>query len=232
MVGGEQLAKILLIEDNDALAGFLKVALEGARYEVDWVSTGTEGLYWLQHEQYSVAIVDWELPGMSGIDVCKTFRGSGGETPILMLTGKDKTEDLVEGFDAGADDYISKPFEMPELQARLKNLLRRKPTEHSDIIVVAGIELRSGSGEVLIGNQPVKLTRKEFNILELLMRNPGHPFTVDAIMQRVWPSDSEASPEGVRSHITRLRQRIAAVSEECANTIEAVYGMGYRIKVR
>lgn len=226
------MAKILLVEDNESLASMLKTALEGAKYEVDWVASGTEGLYWLQHEHYSVAILDWQLPGTTGIDICRTFRSQGGTTPILMLTGKDKTEDLVEGFDAGADDYIAKPFEMGELQARLKNLLRRNPSTHSDSLLVAGIELRPGSGEVLIGDKQVKLTRKEFNILELLMRNPGHPFTVDAIMQRVWPSDSDASPEGVRSHITRLRQRIAAASEENANTIEAVYGMGYRIKNR
>lgn len=226
------MAKILLIEDNEALGGFVKTALESAKYDVDWVTTGTEGLYWLKNEPYAAAILDWQLPEISGIQICKQFRETGGTTPILMLTGKDKTEDLVEGFDAGADDYMSKPFEMGELHARLKNLIRRQPQAHSDVLTVGGIELRPGCGEVLIGDKPVKLTRKEFNILELLMRNPGHPFTVDAIMQRVWPSDSEASPEGVRSHITRLRQRLAAVSEESASAIEAVYGMGYRIKVR
>lgn len=227
------MAKILLIEDDEALAGILRTSLEGWKYEVDHVSTGTDGLYWLQNEQYAVAIVDWQLPGLSGVEICKAFRTGGGSIPILMLTGKDKTKDLVQGFDAGADDYMSKPFDMAELQARLKNLIKRKSSvEREESIHVGLMELRPGSGEVLVDGKTIKLTRKEFNILELLMRNPGHPFTVENIMQRVWPADSEASPEGVRSHITRLRQRIASVSEEAASSIDAVYGMGYRIKVK
>lgn len=223
--------KLLLVEDDVMLAKIVKASLESAKHHVDLTENGTEGFDWLKHEHYDTAIIDWELPGLKGTEICRQFRSCGGTTPILMITGKDKTKDLVEGLDSGADDFIAKPFELEELHARLRSLLRRSP--HLDTVVVlkyGQIELNATTGNVTVSGQQINLTRKEFAILELLLRHPGSVFDGNAIMERVWPSDSDTSPEIIRCHITRLRRRLAEASATAGESIRSVYGMGYKLE--
>lgn len=224
------MAKILLIEDDLALAEFLRQSLEGKLHEVDHVCDGSTGLSWLQHEHYAAAIVDWQLPGLSGPEICRKFRQLGGATPILMITGKDTDPDVVDGLDAGADDYLPKPFDLSVMHARLKALLRSPAPVASEILQVGTIELNPSSGLVRAGGNAVKLTRREFNILELFMRNPDHLFSAETIVERVWPSDSESSPETVRSHINRLRKNLSLASPDSGDCIESVYGLGYKMR--
>lgn len=226
---GGFMAKILLIEDDLALAGFLRESLENKMHEVDHVADGSEGLLWLRHSKYAAAIVDWQLPGLNGREICRQFRSQGGTTPIIMLTAKNDTPDVVDGLEAGADDYLTKPFQMPELHARLNSLLRRSPTINSRQIKVGDLELDLDTGILRVGTNctPI-LTRKEVGILELLMRNPERPFSADAILEHVWSTESVSGTETVRTHVNRLRKHLSAISPDLAEVIESIYGIGYR----
>lgn len=199
--------KLLLIEDDLLLARVIKSSLEILKYHVDLTENGKVGYDWLSTEHYDAAIVDWQLPGMNGPAICTEFRRRGGSTPILMITGKDKTRDLVEGLESGADDFISKPFDLEEMHARLKSLLRRGPQFEESLIRHGDIELNTAKRTVTVAGQSIVLNRKELAILELLMSHPGVVFNGTAILAKVWPSDSQSSPEVIRCHITRLRTR-------------------------
>ncbi|MBX9671151.1 MAG: response regulator transcription factor [Candidatus Obscuribacterales bacterium] len=223
------MAKLILIEDDLILAHVVKSSLEADKHHVDHTASGDEGFAWLKGEHYDAAIVDWQLPGMNGPDICREFRKGGGSSPILMITGKDKTKDLVEGLESGADDFISKPFALEEMHARLRSLLRRHPVFEDTVLRVGDIEIDTGGGTVKVAGQSVSLPRKELAILELLMRHPGHVFSGNAIMERVWPSDSDSSPEIIRCHITRLRSRLGDASKTASESLKSVYGLGYKI---
>ncbi|MBX9671762.1 MAG: response regulator transcription factor [Candidatus Obscuribacterales bacterium] len=224
------MSKILIIEDDLALAEFVKDFLEAKLHEVDHVADGLEGLAWLQQKPYAAAIIDWQLPGLSGIEICQKFRKGGGKAPIIMLTAKKGSPDVVDGLSAGADDYVTKPFEISVLYARLQSVLRRAPSFDSRTLIFNDIELDLDGGVFRIGEATKKLTRKELGILELLMRNPGRVFSADAILEHVWSTDSETGPETVRTHINHLRKSLAAASPTCGDIIESVYGLGYRLK--
>ncbi len=222
------MAKILLIEDDREFAKLVVEAL--SRYDIDHVSDGQEGLSWLKQCQYEGAIIDWQLPSMDGIEVCRRFREDGGTTPILMLTGKIRGNDQITGLDAGADDYLCKPFDSAILQARLRALLRRSPELKTEVISSGQILLDTQKQAVTVSQRPVRLTKREFAILELLMRANGEPIDSNTILERVWPSDSEVSPENVRCHITRIRTQIGKLSKEAAESIQSIYGVGYLVK--
>ncbi len=224
------MAKLILVEDDLILANVLRLSLETERHHVDHTANGAIGYEWLSNEYYDAAIVDWQLPDKSGVEICRDLRRAGKETAILMITGKDKVKDLVEGLDSGADDFISKPFELQELHARLRSLLRRQPLFEQAVLKVGEIELDTTSGTAHIAGHKVSLPRKELAILELLMRHPGHVFSGNAIMERVWPSDSESSPEIIRCHVSRLRNKLNEASKSAGEQVRAVYGMGYKIE--
>jgi DNA-binding response OmpR family regulator len=224
------MAKILLIEDDAVLAAHLKDALSKYKHHVDHVADGNDGLYWLTSQPYSVVIVDWNLPGIDGTEICKRYRQKGGTTPILMLTGRNTDSEIVVGLDAGADDYLPKPFTLDVLKARLRALLRRQPSIEPNRIVNGELELDLVTSEAFINGQLVKLTRKEYAILELLVKEEGKFLTVEAMLDRIWPSGTEVSPEVIRSHINRLKNRLAALSPTAAEMIKTSYGMGYRIQ--
>ncbi len=225
------MAKLLLIEDDLIFAHLVKSSLESESHHVDHTADGDYGLKLLKIEQYDAAIIDWQLPGKCGPEICSEFRRGGGLTPVLMITGKKKTADLVEGLDSGADDFISKPLQLAELHARLRCLLRRPQTYEASVLSVGAIELNLSTGAVAVAGEKVTLTRKELAILELLMRHPGQTFSGSAIMERVWPSDSDSSPDNIRCHMTRLRSRIAEISKEASESLKSVYGLGYKIEV-
>ncbi len=221
------MSRILIIEDNKELADTVHDFLKRRNFAVDLVHDGAEGLYWLKHQELAAAIIDWELPNLSGINICTQYRNAGGKTPILMLTGHSAIEDRIEGLDAGADDYLSKPFDPLELWARLRALLRRAPNYQSEVIVSGDIELNTGTTRVKRCKNVVRLSKTEYTILEMLMKNPGRVFSSGDLIDRVWGADEEVTELTVRTHIARLRSKL--VEAACGNPapVKTVYGRGY-----
>lgn len=221
------MAKILLVEDDKNLAYLLKMQLEQSRHLVDVAGRGLDALAQLRSNTYEIVILDWMLPDASGIDVCREYRALGGRCPILMLTAKGTVEDKASGLNAGADDYMVKPFHPTELDARVNALLRRPPTFTGKKLKVRDIELDTAAGTVLKDGVEIELTAKEFSLLELLMRYPNQSFSLEAILDRVWDSDSSASIDSVRTHMKTLRKKLGDSDE--AGYIKTKRGQGYRI---
>lgn len=223
------MAKILLVEDDDSLAFLLKMQLEQSRHLIDVARRGLDALSQLRgNSSYELVILDWMLPDIAGVDVCKQYRSSGGRTPVLMLTAKGTVEDKATGLNAGADDYLVKPFHPTELDARVNALLRRPATYAGKKLTVRDIELDTASGTVTRAGNEIELTAKEFSLLELLMRYPGQSFSLEAILDRVWDSDSAASIDTVRTHMKTLRKKIGD-NNETDGVIRTKRGQGYRI---
>jgi DNA-binding response OmpR family regulator len=222
------MAKILIVEDDKPLCELIVDWLTGEKHTPDAVHKGNEGLDRLKFYSYDVVILDWELPGLSGPEVCKQFRDGGGRTPILMLTGKKEIEDKTTGLDAGADDYLTKPFHMLELSARLRALLRRSSSDASRTLLTAGhISLDPVSRQVLSNGAEITLQPKEYSLLEFLLRHPNQPFSAEAILDRVWSSESDAAPDTVRLHIMRLRNKIDVEGKE--SMVRTIHRVGYML---
>jgi two-component system, OmpR family, manganese sensing response regulator len=222
------MAKILIVEDEVDLSEPVRVYLEGEHHLVEVVGDGQEAMERLRFYKYDVIILDWMLPGLSGIDVCKSFRASGGTTPILMLTSRKQTQDKIVGLDSGVDDYLAKPFEVQEVSARIRALLRRPQHMNNNTLTARNIVLEPGSFKVTRATTDVPLLPKEFALLEFLMRHPGQVFSPEALLDRVWSSESEASPETIRTYIKRLRQKID--TEGQPSLISTVHGVGYKLE--
>ena len=220
--------KILLVEDNEEYSAFVKELLLGERYMVDLVEDGETALQQLRVMQYDLLILDWQLPKVSGIEICKQYRASGGKAPVIMLTGKMSDVDKETGLDAGADDYLTKPFSMKELLARLRALLRRVSMQAESKLVMHEIELDAEQFIVTKGGVEIPLLPKEFALLEFFLRNPDRVFSSDALLQRIWDTDSEASTNALRSAMRRLRQKLGEDGDN--SIIENIHGVGYRLR--
>jgi OmpR-family two-component system manganese-sensing response regulator len=212
---------LLLVEDDAPLLDVILAEL-GEKYTVDTASNGQLGAELLNNNVYDLVVLDWNLPGMSGVDICRKYRSNGGTALILMLTGKKALTDKVAGLDAGADDYLTKPFHLAEFSAKLQALLRR-PSRGQDKLAVGPVVLEPNKFRVTLNNTEVRLVRKEFAILELLMRYAGRVFTVEEIIARVWTIDETPSLEVVRSHIMNLRKKL-----DHFNIVQTVHGVGYK----
>ena len=225
--------KILLIEDEPDLGALIQTSLAHHQYVVDWAQDGKTGWEYLTNDRstYSLAIIDWMLPKMSGIEICRRLRAEKYTLPILMLTARDRMEDKITGLDAGADDYLIKPFGMEELLARLRALQRRVPTFQPDRLQLGNLRLDYGNNAIVITNpigkeQSVSLTAKEFQLSEYLMQHPDLTLTHDQIRNRIWALDSESASNVVAAQIRLLRKKLAEFGGEEA--IETVRGFGYR----
>jgi len=221
------MAKILLVEDDSNLAFLVKMQLEQGRHMVDHVDAGIAALSQLKMSSYELVILDWMLPDLSGVDVCRQYRGTGGRTPILMLTARGAIEDKAAGLNAGCDDYLVKPFHPVELNARVQALLRRPQSYAGKVLSVRDVELDTETARVFRAGQEIDLTAKEFALLELLMRYPNQSFTLETILSRVWQSDSNASVDTVRTHMKTLRRKLGDTDE--TGIIRTKRGAGYRI---
>jgi DNA-binding response OmpR family regulator len=226
--------KILLIEDEPDLGALIQTSLSHHQYVVDWAQDGKTGWEYLTENRstYSLAIIDWMLPKMTGIEICQRLRAGKYTLPILMLTARDRMEDKITGLDAGADDYLVKPFGMEELLARLRALQRRVPTFQPDRLQLGNLRLDYGNNAIVITNptgteQSVNLTAKEFQLLEYLMQHPDLTLTHDQIRNRIWALDSESASNVVAAQIRLLRKKLAEFG--CDNAIETVRGFGYRL---
>lgn len=219
--------RILLVEDNRRLNTSLKMSLTEDGYAVDSAFDGIEGEELASITPYDAIILDIMLPRKDGIEVCRELRNQRVRTPILMLTARDAIEDRVEGLDSGADDYLVKPFALPELRARLRALLRRNTPEKSGTIQVADLVLDPATHQVERGGQGIELTSKEYALLEYFMRNPNRLITREMAEEHVWDYDFEGSSNVIDVYIRRLRRKVDDPFE--MKLLETVRGAGYRL---
>lgn len=221
------MAKILVVDDDLQICEKVREWLESQHHMVEVAHDGVDAAELLRSAEYELIILDWDLPGKSGIDILSDARGQGCMTPILMLTGKDELADIERGLHGGADDYLIKPFAMRELAARVVALTRRATKTYESRLRAGVVELDVQAHKVFVEGEEVKLQPQEFALLEFLMRNRSHVFSVEALMQRVWASDTEASPDTVRVCITRLRSKISSPGKP--SVIKTVHRLGYQI---
>lgn len=219
------MAKILIVEDDMDIAEMIEDCLEREHHQVEKVHTGSDGLDRLKCYVYDVVILDINLPNMTGLEVLKEFRGKGGSTPVLMLTGKNTVGDKELGLDTGADDYLTKPFDARELSARIRALLRRIGVIPSNKLSVRNLVLDPVNYKVTRDQKVVELLPREFSLLEFFMRHPDQVFSVEALLDRVWTADSEASPDAVRVCIQRLRKKLDKDND--SSFIKTVHRVGY-----
>ncbi len=218
--------RLLLVEDEENLAHALKDVLTAAGHVTDVVYRGDNGWDLAQIVAYDLLILDWMLPGLSGVELCRRLRHSGKSTPVLMLTAKDLSLDKVQGLDAGADDYMIKPFDTAELLARVRALLRR-PTSFQDQVVEAdGVRLDLQTMTAYREGKTIALNRKEFQLLEYFLTHPGQALTRDQIIERLWEIGEEPESNVVAAQVRLLRQKIDQGFSK--PLIHTVYGIGYR----
>jgi two-component system, OmpR family, manganese sensing response regulator len=219
--------KLLLVEDEPEIAESIVDALESAGHIVEWVPTKSEGSELLFVYNYDLIVLDWNLGSESGLDLCSEYRSKGGHTPILMLTGKSSVADKVAGLEHGADDYLAKPFDVSELNARVNALLRRP--KNSYVTEKSGdLEIDARRGVVTRKGEEIPMRNLELAVLSFLMRHPDQHFTSNDLLNRVWSGESESSEEAVRKTINRIRQKI---DTEDASYIANVKNLGYRIRI-
>lgn len=222
------MAKILLIEDNHHTAESVEDALMLDGHEVEVAECGQSGILLIATSNFELAIVDWDLPKVTGTDIIKQYRDQGGSMPVLMLTGKDAVDERVEGLESGADDYLPKPFSIHELQARVRALLRRPAAIIPDTIIAGAIALDVKNRTVTKNGSKIELLPMEMALLDFLMRRKGQTFTPTDLLNQVWNSESESTEGAVRKTITRLRKKIDSDGEE--SLIKSVRGVGYSIE--
>lgn len=223
------MAKILLVEDDMGLSRMVRDWLTFEHHLVETADNGRDGLDKLQFYQYDLVILDWELPEISGIELCKEFRSRGGSTPVLMLTGKGTIGDKESGFEAGADDYLTKPFHMKELSMRLRALLRRSSSSlQSDTLKFRDLTLEPSSHRLTRDGKDLQLLPKEFALLEFLMRHPNQVFSAEALLSRVWASETDTTVDAVSTCIKRLRKKVDV--EGKSSVIKTVHGVGYKLE--
>lgn len=223
--------RLLLIEDDVALGEGIHQALVREGYTVDWLQDGSSALHALLSETFDVVVLDLGLPRMDGLEVLRRLRDSGSNLPVLILTARDATEDRIAGLDAGADDYLVKPFEFPELLARVRTLLRR--SEHiplPDVLRVADLELDPRRHRAYRGSRRIDLTTKEFALLHVLMRQAGEVMTRTQIISLVWDMNFDCDTNVVEVSISRLRGKVDDQSE--VKLIHTIHGVGYVLEAR
>lgn len=222
--------KLLLAEDDETLGELIVHLLKkkGAK-TVDWVTEGQEAYDFARASFYDVVILDWMMPNGDGVSICKKLRQDGYGGAVIMLTAKDSLSDRVEGLDAGADDYLVKPFEIEELWARLRALGRRTFSPLLDEVVeIAGLKISRTSHSVRKGSREINLTPREFQLLDMLVQNRGTVLTRELIFDRIWGYDTDVSMKTIDATVKLLRKKID--SEEDDSLIETIRGVGYRIE--
>jgi DNA-binding response OmpR family regulator len=219
---------ILVVEDEEALNTLLRKALQEQSYAVDSATDGLEALDWALLNPYDLIVLDINLPGMDGIQVCRELRRKKVATPILMLTARDSIQDRVIGLDSGADDYLTKPFAQEELLARVRSLLRRDSAVKDPVLRCADLELDTNSREVRRAGQSIRLTSKEYAVLAYLMRHPNRVLSRDMIAEHVWDYEFDGISNIVDVYIRYLRRKLDDQFEP--KLIETIRGAGYRIR--
>ena len=220
---------LLLVEDDARLGKLIRLMLEDAGYQITWSLRGDEALALASDPAYDLAIVDWMLPGLSGVDLCRQLRQDGWSKPILMLTAKDAVCDRVTGLDAGADDYLTKPFEFEELHARLRALARRGSIPlQEEKVHFAGFCLDRTARQLTREDRQLSLSPREFRLLGLLVRNRGKVVPREVLLDRVWGLEEDVSDNNLDAHIRLLRKKLE--TETGDSPIKTIRGLGYRVE--
>jgi two-component system response regulator MprA len=219
--------RVLVIEDDEQILKFLKRGLAYEGYEVDTAMDGPSGLAIARDKPPDLVVLDLMLPGMDGLEVCRRLR-AGGPVPILILTAKDTVTDRIQGLDMGADDYMVKPFELDELLARIRALLRRAQPAQPQILRFADLTLDTGARQAKRGERVISLTAKEYELLELFMRNPRQVLDRDTIFDRVWGYDFGGASNIIEVYVRYLRQKLEEGG--APRLIHTVRGMGYVLR--
>jgi len=221
--------RILVVDDERAVRDSLRRALELEGYQIELAGDGREALYRLDSDvQPDAVILDVLMPGLDGLEVCRRLRATGNSVPVLMLTARDAVENRVEGLDAGADDYVTKPFALEELLARVRALIRRTADGADEKLRFADLELDPGTRDVRRGGEPIELTRTEFSLLELFMRNPRQVLTRSIFFERVWGYDFGFASNSLDVYIGYLRRKTEVGGR--TRLIHTVRGVGYVLK--
>ncbi len=221
--------RILVVEDDVQLAEVLTEALTDRQYAVDAVRDGETAWTWFEIGAYDLLVLDVTLPKLDGISLCRRLRDRNYTTPILMLTARDTVADKIRGLDAGADDYVVKPFDLQELLARVRALLRRGPLTATPELTWGNLRLNPGTYDATYNQQPLTLTPKEYALMELLTTSGRRVLSRVGIIEQIWNLDNSPTEETVKSHIKSLRQKLRTAGAP-EDFIETVHGMGYRMK--
>jgi two-component system copper resistance phosphate regulon response regulator CusR len=219
--------RILVVEDEPGIANFLRDGLAEEGYAVDVAADGTNGLKMALTSEYDLLLLDWMLPGLSGVELCRQVRKNGRTTPVILLTARDTTQDVVFGLDSGVDDYIRKPFDFDELLARIRVRLRSKETDAVEL-TLDDIRMDLGAHQVYRGGKRIDLTPKEFSLLEFLIRNKGKVCTRTRIIEHVWDIHFDTETSVIDVYINYLRKKLNADAHP--DVIQTVRGVGYLAK--
>mgnify|MGYP003406577969 CR=1 FL=1 len=219
--------RILVVDDDSILIEVLKRSLSSQRHVVEVAEDGQMGWEYVQTGEYELVLLDVNLPGLDGVSLCEKMRSAGYKTPILLMTAKNASQDRILGLDAGADDYLTKPLDLGELNARVRALSRRGEVAPTNVLNVNGLILDPNSCEVSYQQQSIKLTAKEYSLLEIFLRNPAQVFSRSQILDKIWTFDDPPLEESVKAHIKGLRKKLKQAG--VVDWIENVYGIGYRL---
>jgi two-component system, OmpR family, response regulator len=220
--------RILVVEDSVQMSGLLRRGLEEEGYAVDAVPTGEEGVHYAKVAPYDAIVLDVMLPGADGFEVCRRIRAAGGRSPVLMLTARDSVQDRIAGLDAGADDYLTKPFSFQELFARIRALVRRGPSQRPPVLEVGDLTLDPGTHEVRRGEVEVRLTAKEFALLEYFMRHARQVLTRRQLIEHAWDFAYDGDSNVLDVYVRYLREKIDRPFARAS--LETVRGVGYRLR--
>lgn len=223
------LAKILVVDDDSKLGDSVREWLTLEQHTVELAATAEEAEDFLAVSKYDVILLDWAMPGKSGIELCKELRNKRVKTPIIMLTGNTAIEQREQGLDTGADDYLTKPFNLRELSARVRAILRRATDQVSNTLEHGALLLDTQARQCHINGREVTLQPKEFAVLEFLIRHKPEVFSNDALIERVWKADTTATEDAIRTCVMRLRKKLADADPD-TEWIETVPRVGYRFK--
>lgn len=219
--------RLLLVEDDSMLGQAVKLGLAERGFSVDWVQTGAAAISAVNHDDYSAMVLDLGLPDLEGSRVLISCRKRGLTLPILILTARDKSQEIVQQLDNGADDYLTKPFDLNELAARLRALVRRQHGFASNVLVVGALQLDTQTREVTFNDELIHLSRREFELLKTLMHAPERVHSRDKLDMAVFDNDADIESNALEVHVSNLRKKLG--SKDC---IETIRGIGYRLKCR
>jgi DNA-binding response OmpR family regulator len=221
-------AHILLVEDEVKLARFIELELGSEGYRVSVAHDGMTGLSLARESQPDLAILDWMMPGLTGVELCRRLRATGIKVPVILLTARDEVGDRVMGLDAGADDYLVKPFSIEELLARIRAHLRRTQETDTDLLQFEDLSLNRRTREVYRGTRSIELTAKEFDLLQYLMSHPRQVFTRDQILENIWGYDFLGDSNIIEVYVRYLRLKLEQESEK--RLIHTARGVGYSLR--
>lgn len=221
-------ATILLVEDEERLARFIELELSSEGYSISVAHDGFTGLTMARESTPDLLILDWMMPGMTGLEVCRRLRATGSKVPVILLTAKDEVSDRVAGLDAGADDYVVKPFSIEELLARVRAHLRRNHEENPDLLQFADLALNRSTREVFRNGRSIEFTAKEFELLDYLLSHPRQVITRDQILEKVWGYDFMGDSNIIEVYVRYLRLKLEEKGEK--RLIQTVRGVGYVLR--